>query len=258
MIITKYYKSIPLHRLTYDKLQDGLLAMATEQGFLDKEVHIVSARTLTPEESIGHPERRDFPLVKGREVMIEATFLGGKGQAFTDTPGDFRGSIRDILALELGDELGNNYTRGVFVATLNAVLRHLGWVDYTVHCRNEEPEACARALVNYVKKQVSEPRIAFVGLQPAMVDYLARHYPIRVTDLDPDNLGRRKYGVIIEHADNTAEAIAWSNIVLATGSTMVNNTYESILRDKPVIFYGVTVAGVSYFTGCHQYCFCGH
>ena len=33
-----------------------------------------------------------------------------------------------------------------------------------------------------------------------------------------------KYGVFIEPVEQTAEMIDWSNIVLATGSTVINNT----------------------------------
>lgn len=250
----KYYNCISLEDLTYDKLQEKLWQISSENGLLDREIHIVSARTLAPEESIGTPERKDFPLVKGREVMIEARFLDSAGQAFTDMPGDFSGTIRDVLALGLTD----NFERAIFISSINAVLRHLKWVDRSVHCKDEEPEECARRLVEYVREICPDPRIAFIGLQPAMVDNLARHFPIRVTDLDPDNLGKRKYGVLIEHAGNTKEVIAWSNIVFATGSTMVNNTYKSVIRDKPVVLYGVTVSGIAYFTGCRQYCHCGH
>lgn len=249
-----YWGSIALEELTYEKLQEKLWQIANEHGFLDREVHIVSARTLAPEESIGNPERRDFPLLKGKEVMIEARFLDAAGQAFTDMPGNFSGTIRDVLALDLKD----NFERAIFIATINAVLRHLKWIDCSIHCKDEEPEDCARHLVEYVKTICPDPRIAFIGLQPAMVDNLSKHFLIRVTDLDPENLGQQKYGVLIEHADSTEEVINWSNIVFATGSTMVNNTYQSVIKDKPVVFYGVTVSGIAFFTGCKQYCHCGH
>lgn len=51
-----------------------------------------------------------------------------------------------------------------------------------------------------------------------------------------DNVGTKRYGVLIEPVKKTKEMINWSNIVLATGSTVINNTYRSLLRDKPVIF----------------------
>ncbi|GAI49373.1 unnamed protein product, partial [marine sediment metagenome] len=52
--------------------------------------------------------------------------------------------------------------------------------------------------------------------------------------------------------------LSWADIVLATGTTVVNNTLTSLLIEKPIIFYGVTIAGVAYLKGYEQYCFCGH
>ncbi|MFO7875782.1 MAG: DUF364 domain-containing protein [Desulfovermiculus sp.] len=75
--------------------------------------------------------------------------------------------------------------------------------------------------------------------------------------MDEDNIGTERYGIQIEAIDKTPEIIDWSNIVLATGSTVINNTYRSLLRDKPVIFYGVSVTGVAYLTNCGHYCYCG-
>ncbi|GAI33155.1 unnamed protein product, partial [marine sediment metagenome] len=105
------------------------------------KVAIKTARTLTPQEVIGKPERDDFPLLKGKEVMLQADFKGSLGQAFTDMPGNYSGSLREILA---------------------------------------------------------------------------------------------------------------------TGTSAANNTLTSLLIEKPIIFYGVTIAGVAYLKGYEQYCFCGH
>jgi hypothetical protein len=249
---SRFQNSIPMSELTYERLQEILVHLLAETGLADQRIQ-VSARTLTPVEAIGDPQRKDFPLVKGREVMLEATLNGAIGQAFTDMPTTFEGQLKKVSEMSLSD----NAQRGVFIATLNAVLRSQGWVDKTIHCKNEEPEDCANKLPQYVQQYVAEPRIAFIGLQPAMVDHLSRHYPIRVTDMDEDNVGTERYGVLIEPVEKTPEMIDWSNIVLATGSTVINNTYRSLLRDKPVIFYGVSVTGVAYLTDCGHYCYCG-
>jgi len=45
---------------------------------------------------------------------------------------------------------------------------------------------------------------------------------------------------------------------LATGTTVVNNTLTSLLIEKPIIFYGVTISGIAYLKGYEQYCFCSH
>ena len=187
--------------------------------------------------------------------MIEARFRGCRGQAFTDMPRSFSATLEEILLLPLD----RNDNRAIFVASLNAVMRHLNLIEKTIHCRDEEPRLCAGQLVEYVHKRFGNPRIAFIGLQPAMVSALAEHFPIRVTDLDQDNVGRVKCGVKIEDVNATREIIDWSDIVLATGTTAVNGTLPSIVCDeKPVIFYGVTISGIAKIAGMEQFCACGH
>lgn len=91
-----------------------------------------------------------------------------------------------------------------------------------------------------------------------MVEALATYFQIRVTDLDPNNIGQQKWGVLIEDVTNTKEIISWADLILATGTTVVNDTLTPLLIKKPIIFYGVTIAGVAYLKGYEQYCYCGH
>ncbi|MBC8499873.1 MAG: hypothetical protein H8D39_05040, partial [Candidatus Atribacteria bacterium] len=94
--------------------------------------------------------------------------------------------------------------------------------------------------------------------QPAMVEALAAQFEIRVVDLDPDNLGQKRCGVLIEDVSHTEEILSWADLIVATGTTVVNDTLTPLLIEKPIIFYGVTIAGVAYLKGYEQYCFCGH
>jgi len=95
-------------------------------------------------------------------------------------------------------------------------------------------------------------------MQPAMVEALAAQFEIRVVDLDPDNVGQKRCGVLIEDAAHTKEILSWADVILATGTTVVNDTLTPLLIEKPIIFYGVTIAGVAYLKGYEQYCFYGH
>ncbi|MDD5010313.1 MAG: DUF364 domain-containing protein, partial [Syntrophorhabdaceae bacterium] len=52
----------------------------------------------------------------------------------------------------------------------------------------------------------------------------------------------------------TEEVLAWGDIILATGSTCVNGTITKFLGNRPVIFYGVSVAGVAKACGFDRYC----
>jgi len=238
----------------YNDIKERFFNLIKEKDLMSSKVEVVSARTLTPQEVIGRPERDDFPLLKGKEVMLQADFKGSLGQAFTDMPGNYSGSLQETLVMSLD----NNFKRAVFITTLNAVLRYLNYISKTVHCKDKEPGECAAHLVDYIKERFGNPRIAFIGMQPAMVEALAAQFEIRVVDLDPDNVGQKKCGVLIEDAAHTKEILSWADIVLATGTTVVNDTLTSLLIEKPIIFYGVTIAGVAYLKGYEQYCFCGH
>lgn len=220
----------------------------------NEKVHIVSAHDLTPEEAIGKPDRKDYPLLNGKEVMMEARFRGSFGQAFTDQPGLFEGTLGDVLRLPLN----TNFQRAVFVATLNAVMRSLNQVEETVHCKDKEPAICAQKLPDYIEKHYGRPKIAFIGFQPALIQALHNAaFDLRVTDLNPDNIGKIRCGVRIEHAALNPEHVRWADITLSTGSVLVNDTYLDLQQKKPVIYYGVTAAGLAKLFNLPRICFCG-
>ena len=227
---------------------------AEEKWNEDEKVAIVSARDLTPEEAIGSPDRDDYPLLKGKEVMMEARYLDSVGQAYTDQPGRFSGTLGQVLHMALN----TNFRRAVFVATLNAVMRRFCQVEATVHCKDKEPALCAQKLPAFIEKHYGRPKIAFVGLQPALVQSLtAAGFELRVTDLNPDNVGQARCGVLIGDASLNAENVRWADIVLSTGSVLVNDTYRELWQGKPVIYYGVTAAGLAKIFDLPRFCACG-
>ena len=58
-----------------------------------KEKVVIRARIREPEEAIGNPERTDFPLLQGKERIVQADFKGSYGQAFTDMYGNYEGTL---------------------------------------------------------------------------------------------------------------------------------------------------------------------
>lgn len=233
----------------YNELKGKAIEVMAEHGLLGETVY-VKARALSVEEAIGNPEADDFPIQKGKERLMQAEILGALGQAFTDRFGDYEGTLESILTAPLT----NNYRRAVFVAALNAALRHLGRISGTVHCKDEEPTQCAAALSDHILSHYGKVKIAQIGLQPRMVESLGARFPIRVLDMDPDNIGRRKHGAMIESPDNTASAVEWADLLVVTGTTIVNGTLPAFLGDKPVILYGTTIAGAAYLMGWERFC----
>jgi hypothetical protein len=233
----------------YDEVKQQAAAVMREHGLMGAMVH-VKARALSVEEAIGNPEADDFPIQKGKERLMQAEIRGALGQAFTDHFGDYEGTLETIL----NAPLTNNYRRAVFVAALNAALRHLGRIDGTVHCRDEEPGACAEALAEHVRDRYGDVKIAHIGFQPRMVESLAPRFTMRVLDMDPDNIGQRKHGVVVESPDATEAAVAWADLLMVTGTTLVNGTLPAFVGEKPVVFYGTTIAGAAYLMGWERFC----
>lgn len=240
----------------YQELTAKFSALIQENALLNERIE-VRGRILEPGEAIGTPQRKDFPLLKGKEKLMEAVFRGAKGQAFTDMPENFAGTLREIA----GRPLKTNYDRAVLISSINAVCNYLKVSQNNIHCKNEEPEECAAALALSIKEEFGSPKIAFVGYQPAMIQELAGHFEMRVVDLDEDNIGEVKYGVRIEDGRaDIAGLLDWSDLVLATGSSVINGTIVNFLPEKtgkPAIFYGTTVAGTAALMGLRKFCFKG-
>jgi hypothetical protein len=210
----------------------------------------VKVVALTTEQAIGKPSRQDFTLLEGKEVMIEAQFKESFGQAFTSQPQDFYGPLSDILDLDLN--MMNN--RAIFIASLNAVCSHLGIIGKVRHCRNQEPENCGKEMADTLIKRYGKIKISLVGYQPAILENLVKVFGannVRCSDLNPKNIGATKFGVnICDGSKDNLALINWCNLVLATGSANVNNTFdeiysEAISHNKDFLTFGVTAAGIA-------------
>lgn len=247
---------------TIEHIREKIREIAAEHNFGNEPVE-VTIGTLTAEEAIGRPSRQDFSLLEGREVMIEARFKGSFGQAFTDRPSEFRGSLNDVLNLAPD----SNDNRAVLDASLNAVMAYLGMATGVRHCHDEEPEKCAAEMALYILKKYGRVKVGLIGYQPAILENLVTALDtgnVRCTDLNLKNTGTEKFGVEIwdGHTDNE-DLINWCDIVLATSSTIVNDTYDDIKKltdthEKKLIIFGVTGAGVAALLGLERLCFQPH
>lgn len=244
----------------YRQLQEKFLALATQNNLLDEEITI-KTKILKTAEAIGNPDRQDYPLLKGKEFLMEATYGEARGQAYTDAPSEFTGPLADIIRLELKD----TKQRALFVACLNAIMRYLEPDLGTVHCKNNEPEECATEIGEFVEK-IAPSFVGLVGLQPAILESLAKRLgPEKVTCVDRDEefRGQSKFGVPIVWGDSKSmtDMFVRAALVLATGSTIVNGSLPEILalaeeHNVPVHFYGTSVAGAAHLLGLNRLCFC--
>lgn len=238
---------------TYDMIREKFAGIIKENALESGEVE-VRAEPLSPEEAIGNPEDRDYPLLVGVERLMQAEFRGCKGHAFTDMYGNFSGRLADIMAMELT----NNFRRAVFISSLNAVLRYLGLVERTMHCRDNEPRQCSQELVKYIEENYGHPRIAFVGFQPRMFEALSGRFELKVTDMNPASIGSEKSGITINGPEKTPEHLKWCDMAVVTGTTVVNATIDQFQIDKPVLYYGITISGAAKLLGLNHFCYSGH
>ena len=244
-----------------ERIRPRFREIVERERLLDSSVTVL-AKPLTPEEAIGTPGRRDFPIIMGKERVLEACVQGSKGQAFTDSPREFMGSLKDVLDLELTTD----QTRAIYVATLNAVLSHVRMVSGTLHCKDEDPEKCAREIAGHLYDKYGQVDVGLIGLNPAIAERLVDTFGaahVRISDLDYDNIGKTRFGVEVWDGNTrTDDLIEASRVIVFTGTTLLNNTFDHIWREierrnKEYLVYGVTAAGVSKLAGFERICPCG-
>jgi len=235
----------------YEELREALRQEIRSHHLSGQNVSI-RCRALSAKEAIGTPEHNDYPIIKGREVMVEAVFEGTVGQAFTDEFEQATYRVENLLEIELD----SNRRRASFIAALNAIFRHLGRCDRTIHCKDAEPKECANHLLDAIEL---EKKILLVGFQPRFLGILTANRHVRIIDRNQENIGREVSGIVIESPEMTDEAITWCDGIFATGSTIVNGTITDFLnKGKSVIFYGVTISAAAKILSLSRYCHCGH
>ena len=239
----------------FRRVKENVISRLKKEGLLEKPIFI-KARVLSAEEAIGNPEKYDFPLLKGKEKIVEANFQGNLGHAFTDMYGGFQGTLEEVFKISPS----SNYRRVLQVASINALAVYWKLVENAAHCKDKQPEKCALKSRRFIEEAYpGVKKIAFVGYQPAFVDIFLKKYIMKILDLDQDNIGKEKFGqIVLDGNKDMKDAVEWADLVLATGSTLVNDTIDEILalagRDK-VIFYGVTLSGAAAVLRLNRICF---
>jgi uncharacterized protein (DUF4213/DUF364 family) len=247
-------------------MNDSMLSQSKEKfekivedyNLLNEDISVL-VKTLSPEEAIGTPGRRDFPIVTGKERVVKAVFQEAAAHAFTDSPKDFIGKLKDVIDMPLD----NNGQRAIFIGTMNAVLKHLNIIETTLHCKNEEPEKCAQVIASFIKEKLESKSVGLIGLNPAIAEALSNTFGpenIRINDLDRKNIGAIRFGVTIRDGSTmTDRLVQESDLVLLTGTTFVNGTFDGIWEaiqkyGKDYLIFGVTSTGICNLTGLDRIC----
>ncbi len=189
----------------------------------------------------------EYALIRGPEILLECRIAKFKGHAFTPYPLRYEGVLRDMASsIDLSD-IG---WRGVFFASLNALLSMLGIIEGGTHCSGDKPERCGKELVNYLLRNYGRGvRVLHIGYHPGHVKALVGNFrELHVTDLNREVVGKVKYGVRVVDGSKNSELIKRVDVVLITGSTIVNKTLYGIVEEvfkggKAGVIYGVTAKG---------------
>lgn len=216
---------------------------------LGNEMVSVSARPLTPEEAIGNPSHDDYPLLKGKERMMQAVFQDTFGHAFSDHTGNFTGTLSEVLSLSMD----SNFRRALLVATANAVLRRMGVITKSCHCKDHDPVMCASYLTDALSP-FSPKRVGMIGDQPRLVEAVAGKFEVRVCDRDPEKIGTVQSGIVIEDAEVYGDIKKWADLLLVTGTTLVNDTIDNFTGDMPIVYYGITITGAAKLLNLNHFC----
>ena len=244
-----------------ERIRPRFRQIVEDEHLLDAGVSVL-AKPLTPDEAIGTPGRRDFPILIGKERILEASFLGARGHAFTDSAREFEGTLAEVLELKLS----SNQSRAIYVAALNAVLGRLGMMSATVHCKDDDPEKCGAEIARHIRDTHGKVDVGLIGLNPAIAENLVDVFTadhVRISDLDRDNIGKARFGVEVWHGDRrTDDLVEACDVILFTGTTLQNGTFDRIRRSiqahgKSLLVYGVTAAGVCALCNIDRICPCG-
>ncbi|NMB85799.1 MAG: hypothetical protein A4E44_01379 [Methanosaeta sp. PtaB.Bin018] len=238
-----------------DLLQEAKRRFCAELNLEDLNCEVVVSLPLSPRDAIGDPGRDDFPILRGREVLMQAVYKGAAGQAFTSAKGSFRGTLRDALSMPLA----GSFERAVLVSTINATLRYRGLIDKTVHCKDEGPKRCADRMASWIAEQHADA-VGLIGMQPALLEALVRSLgPEKVMVSDLAEAGSARCGVKVLDGMDSSDIFERCQLILITGSTIVNGTIGDLLEmasrhRRRVVFFGTTIAGVAYLLGMERWC----
>lgn len=243
------------HNILLEVKRRFIAEIELRKGVFELDEKIVVSSPLSSKEALGEPDRDDFPLLRGKEILMQAMCGSTIGQAFSTGSGKFHGSIEEVLALPLESA----FQRAVFVSAMNAMLRRFGLVERTVHCKNEGPGKCASCMESWIRDNCSG-RVGLVGMQPALLEALVNALgPERVSVSDLAEAGKTRFGVRVQNGMNSSQVFKDCQTILITGSTLVNGTIDHLMDEASsngnrAVFYGTTIAGAAYLLGLERWC----
>ena len=85
-------------------------------------------------------------------------------------------------------------------------MRHLGMIEGSVYCKDKGPAECGPDLLEFLEGYRGA-RIALVGFQPVYARRCSEQCELRILDMDPENIGKEKFGVVVLDGGAKAEEV---------------------------------------------------
>ena len=228
----------------YDQIRSAFEKLKGSEELMNEKV-IIRADEL-PERQL-MPE--DYVPFKGKraEYRLKAEFLGSAGEAYTEAPENFDGTLREALALKPTD-------RGMdarFLAALNAAMSHMGYCCGAWEDSLKAHEAYAEELYRYVTENYGKSRIVLVGYDGYIVKKFSESgMDFWTLDRDPDNISQKRFDQLVVNSArlNRESCFKWAKLMLVTSSALCNGTISQFIDKGPeILLYGITGAGASKF-----------
>lgn len=226
----------------YEQLKKAFLSVPEVSAFMSDQIEIRADRE--PEKTLVPVEDRISGANKP-EYRVTAVFRDKKGEAYTETPADFSGTLEEILRIVPTDQ-------GIdarFIAAVNAVMNYLGYADGTFPDDPAAHEEYADRLCGFITSGYGRSKIVLVGYDGYIVKrFMDEGLDFWTMDRNPEHISRDRFHHVIVNSGryNREACFAWGNILIVTGSTLCNGTIVQYLNSgKELLFYGITFAGTA-------------
>ncbi|MBR5930526.1 MAG: hypothetical protein IKZ95_00710 [Lachnospiraceae bacterium] len=226
----------------YQKILSGFYELDGAKALLNETVSVKKSEE--PERTL-RPENDPPSTVARPEYCVTATLCGAKGEAYTEEPSDFSGTLQQALEIP-PTEKGIS---AVTVAALNAAVNYLGLAPGAFPKGEEARFSYADALCRYVTEHYGRSNIILVGYDGYLVKrFMDEGLDFWTMDRDPDHISQNRFQhVVVNNAKrNRDSSFVWGKYFIVTGSTLCNGTILHYLDcGKEVLFYGITCAGAA-------------
>ena len=226
----------------YDELKYRFTTLYGVEELMEQPVVIVPDNE--PETTL-LPEGDVISAVNRPEYRVTAKICGSKGEAYTECPEGFEGTLGQVLKLPVSE-------KGIdarILASMNAVMNHLGLCPGTM---SEDPKDLAEyadALCRHITVEYGTGNLVLVGYDGYLVKrFMDEKLDFWTLDRNPEHITKDRFHHVIVNSGryNRESCQAWGRLLIVTGSTFCNGTVTQFLdMGLPVLFYGITCAAAA-------------